>query len=254
MTANGTNGRWTRTLNPLAIIWTEVVERYAVTFGLVTRGAALLKTYALAMYVAGIAGVIATPSLRRRHGIRILLLLTGVYFAGLCVFNQKLSYYLVHIVPFYVALLAALIMHLWSTGGKPVRLLAAAAVAGLILVETAGIVAKARQRSYIAAEQKVISFVKANTGPNGPIMGTAALLYGFDFDPRLLDDMYLGLRSGRTPQAIIVDEPLYQHNYSGWLQQRPDDMKQILHRLGQYRLAYNDGNYKVYLQGDRGTR
>jgi hypothetical protein len=61
--------------------------------------------------------------------------------------------------------------------------------------------------------------------------------------------MYLGLRSGRVPQAIIVDELLYQPNYSGWMRQRPEDMKQIMHRLSQYRQAYNDGNYRVYLQG-----
>jgi hypothetical protein len=154
---------------------------------------------------------------------------------------------MIHIVPWYIALLSAWACYVWMTGCTQVRYAVALGIAGLILVETAGIVVKSRQRSYIAAEKKLVSFVRTHTDNSGTIIGTAALLYGFDFDSRLLDDMYLGIRSGRVPQVIIVDRQLYQPVYDGWMKQRPGDMKVILRRLAQYRQAYDDGNYRVFL-------
>jgi len=128
MRENGMNGRWTRTLNPLAIVWNEIRERYLVAFGFVTGGFALAKAFALFAYLAAVAGCLASPRLRTRPSTRLLLLLLAVYFAAMSVFNQKLSYYLIHILPIYIALLSVWIVWLWDNYPRVRSLLAVAVI------------------------------------------------------------------------------------------------------------------------------
>lgn len=242
--ANGTNGRWTGSFNPIAILRGEAL-RYMTAFGLVTRGFALAKNYALMAYAAAVAGCLLTPSLRGRRSVRLLLTLLACYFAAMCVFNQKLSYYLVHIVPFYVAILAVWIGWIWENAPRLRRMVVLAVVA-LMAVETSGILIKAMTRAYQAPQRAAIAFLRAHAKPDDRIYGSAALIYGLDFDPRLRDDPYLGLKSGRLPDVVVV-ETLYRILYDGWAKERPGDMQRIRDRLQMYRLAYHDGDYEVYL-------
>ena len=246
MHTNGTNSRWTQTLNPLAILWTEVRERYLVAFGFITRGVSLLKGVALVAYVGAVAGCLANGRLRSQRPVRLLLLLLAVYFAALSVFNQKLSYYLIHIVPLYVSLLAVWIADGWEHNRR-LRPVLAAGVLLLAGLDAGGIFLKAYTRSYRAEQQAMVAFVRANTAPESRIAGSAALLYSFDFDPRLKDDLYIGLRGSPQPDVLIV-ENLYRDAYEAWKKERPEDMKKILGRLDGYRLANRKAEYEVYLR------
>ena len=242
MHTNGTNSRWTQTLNPLAILWTEVRERYLVAFGFITRGVSLLKGVALVAYVGAVAGCLANGRLRSQRPVRLLLLLLAVYFAALSVFNQKLSYYLIHIVPLYVSLLAVWIADGWEHNRR-LRPVLAAGVLLLAGLDAGGIFLKAYTRSYRAEQQTMVAFVRANTAPESRIAGSAALLYSFDFDPRLKDDLYIGLRGSPQPDVLIV-ENLYRDAYEAWKKERP----KILGRLDGYRLANRKAEYEVYLR------
>jgi len=115
-----------------------------------------------------------------------------------------------------------------------------------VAVDTGGILLKAWQRSYMAAQRPAIQFVLAHAGPGSRIVGTAALIYGLGFDARLRDDPYLGLKSGKKPDVIVV-EPIYRDLYEGWQPQRPADMQHIYERLSHYTLAYRRNGYEVYL-------
>lgn len=251
MRANGTNGRWTSTLNPILIVWNEIHDRYFVAFGLITRGVALAKAYALAAYVAAVAGCLADRRLRQTDSTRLLLVLLAVYFCVMSVFNQKLSYYLIHIVPFYIALLAVWCAHLWTTYRRARRVVAAGLVL-LVSVETGGILLKARKRSYIAEQSAMIRFLHAHSSPSARIVGSAALIYGLRFDPRLRDDEYLGTKSRRMPDVIIVG-PLYADLYEHyWNTERPAAMRKINSRLSDYKLVFHNSKYRVYFRpGDR---
>jgi hypothetical protein len=249
MSANGTNGRWSDTLNPLAIIWKEIRERYLVGFGLITRGWALFKVFALGAYIAGVVGCLATRRLREQNSTRTLLTLLAVYFVAMCLFNQKLHYYLVHIIPFYIALLSIWIVHVW-TMHRRLRPVVSCGIVILVALETGGILLKARQRSYIAVQRPAIQFVLAHTEPGDRIVGTAALVYELRFDPRLRDDPYLGLRNGRKPDVIVI-EPIYRDLYKGWEPRRPADMRRIHERLSSYSLVYRNKEYDVYLRVER---
>lgn len=244
--ANGTNGRWTATWNPIAIVVNEIRERYLPAYGFVTRGPAVLKTLPLLAYIAALAGVLASRDLRRRPDARTACILLAVYFCFMSVFNQKLSYYLIHIVPFYVAVLAIWLVWMWDRRPR-LRFMLAGAVAVVLCVECAGIVLRGWQRPYAPALRPAVEFVKNRTGPNDRIAGTAALLYEFGFTDRLRDDMYLGLNSGRAPDVIVI-ENLYEMTYALWEQERPEDMRRIRARLAAYELVYDRAGYKVYVK------
>jgi hypothetical protein len=74
MRGTPTNGRWTATLNPVAILWDEIRLRYMPAFGLVTRGWALMKLLALVVYLAAIAGALLQPGFRKLPSTRLVLL------------------------------------------------------------------------------------------------------------------------------------------------------------------------------------
>lgn len=243
------NDRWTNTFNPLLVVWHEIHDRYGVAFGFETRGFALLKIFALFAYLASVAGCLIDSRLRRQPSTRLLLMLLAVYFCAMSVFNQKLSYYLIHILPFYIALLAVWCVHLWSVYPRARRLVAAALVV-LVSVETAGIVMKAHKRTYATAQRATVQYVLANTAPGSHVVGSAALLYEMRFDPRLCDDFYLGVKSGHTPDAIVIDR-VYRNLYLTLGQEHPADLEKVKERLAGYRLAYRNGDYEVYFPQDR---
>jgi hypothetical protein len=238
------NDRWTHAFNPFLIVWNEIRDRYVVAFGFQTRGFALAKTFALFAYLASVVGCLIDSRLRKQPSARLLLLLLAVYFCAMSVFNQKLSYYLIHIQPFYIAPLAVWCVHLWSAYSRARRSLAAA-LAVLVSMETAGIVMKAYQRSYTKPQRAMVQYVLANTAPRSHVVGSAAFIYEMNFDPRLCDDSYLGVKSGHTPDAIIIDR-VYRDLYASLGKEHPAAVQKIKTRLAAYRLAYRNGDYEVY--------
>lgn len=248
--ANGSNSRWTPTWNPFLILKNEIEGRYVQAFGLATGGLSLIKLFALGAYISAIVLCVSSAKLRQMSSVQLLLVLLAVYFIAMAIFNQKLTYYLIHILPIYVALLAVAICWLWERWPRYRKLLVAGVV-GLTILETSGIVAKAATRSYIAKQQEMLSFVRSQSRPGDLIVGTAALVYEMDFDPRLSDDPYLGVRSGRVPDVIILDSLLYAPLYAGWEIERPADMKLIHQRLSEYRKVRQIGDYEIYLRPER---
>jgi hypothetical protein len=94
----------------------------------------------------------------------------------------------------------------------------------------------------------MIRFLHAHSSPAARIVGSAALIYGLRFDPRLRDDEYLGTRSRRAPDVIIVG-PLYKDLYEHyWNKERPTVMRKIDTRLSAYNLVFRNGEYRVYFR------
>ena len=245
MGSNGNgNGRWTTTLNPLALIWNEFRWRYYVAFGLATGGIVRLKLVVLLSFVAAIVGALFDRSFRAKPGIRELLWLILIYFGIQCVFNQKLDYYLVHIEWLYVALLASWVSWLWNQrpSWKPAL---AAWMLLLIAIPTSGLLIHARVRSYKADMGPALDYLREHAANAHLIFGTAALVFDMNFDPRLLDDSYLGVNSGRRADYIVV-ETIYHDYYAGWQYSRADDFRKIASRLAEYSLVYDRNGYRIY--------
>jgi hypothetical protein len=247
MIANGTNGRWTNTLNPLLIVRNEVVGRYLVVFGVAAGGASLAKSYALLMYVLAIIGVLSIRPLRTQPAVRLVLLLLVVYFGAMSIFNQKLGYYFVHILPWYAALVAICGTWLWERQRR-LRPLLGLAAALLVLIDCAGIVMRARQKSYIAAQTAVADSIRVNTKPSDRIAGTAGLLYILNFDDRLREDKYLGVRGGEQPDVVVVDPDIWGPRYREIERDSPEEWERIHAILASYRLAFDQSGYQIYLR------
>ncbi len=247
MRANGTNGRLAATLNPLRILRNEIVERYLVAYGFATGKAALLKSVSIVSFAAALAGIACTAALRRNGAVRLLLALLAVFFAIQSIFNQKLSYYLVHILPLYIALFAAWLVWTWERAPK-LRPALATWMVLLMTVPAAGILLRARQRSYAAAEAAALQFLNTHAANARSIVGTAALIYGMHFDDRLRDDILLGARTASRPDVIVMT-PLYDEAYTGWDKTRPADWRAVTGRLAEYRLVYNESGYRIYERG-----
>ena len=253
MRGNGTNGRWASTLNPIAILSGEFRERYMLAFGLATRGWALLKLPAAFVYLIAIAGALFQRGFRSEPSTRLILLLAAIYFVALAVFNQKLTYYLVHILPWYLALTALYVAWLWQRIPK-LRIALVLAMAGLTCLETGGVLLKAFSRSHILAEeQAAIDFARAHAQPQDRIVATAGLIYGFGFDTRLHDDERLGTTSGLRPDVIVI-EPLYRGLYESWTVDRPREMAIVSERLATYRRSFDNGTCQVYLRPERANQ
>ena len=241
--------RWAGAFNPMGIVWNEIRGRYLPAFGFVTKGFALLKSFALLAYLGAVAGVIGNARLRRRPEIRLLLAMLALYFAFMSLFSQKLSFYLIHITPIYIALLAAWIAWTWAERPR-LRAILALGVLALVGVEAGGILLKARTRSYMATQRPAVNFVLQHARPSDRIVGTAALLFELGFDPRLRDDPSLGLTNGHPPD-IVVMEKLYKLQYWEWSTERPAEQQRIYDRLAQYRPAYQNPDYEIYFAPGR---
>jgi hypothetical protein len=250
MRGNGMNGRWATTLNPFIILWDEIRLRYMFAFGLETQGWALMKLVGLLVYVVAIIGALFQPRFRKQHSTRLVLQLLLIYFGALAIFNQKLAYYLIHILPWYIALTALYVDWLWENY-RVLRPALALALIGLAGVETGGILLRAHLRSQILAqEQAAINFARGHSRPQDRIVASAALIYGFGFDTRLHDDPHLGTVSGVIPDIVII-EPIYQDLYVSWKVARAREMRVIAARLAVYRLAFESGACQVYLRPER---
>lgn len=248
-TNGAANDRLPNSWSPQQILLREIRERYFVTFGLVTGGLSHLKLFALAAYAAALVTCLAVTELRRAFAVKLLLAWTGVYFVCLSVFNQKLSYYLVHIVPMYIALLAVAVRWIWDKQPRA-RRFTTLIIAGLVLLETGGIAARAALRSNVESQRTMVGYVRAQTPAGGSIAGSAALLYEMDFDDRLRDDPRLGVGTDWTPDVIVI-ESIYRDHYAGWGRLRPAVMARIRARLAEeYRIGYREGEYEVYVRAD----
>jgi hypothetical protein len=246
---NGTNGRWPGTWNPMKILWAEIRQRYLKAFGIDVGGLSLLKFATPLAWMTAIAVCCSTPRLLERSSIRLLLTMVTVCFAAMSVFNQKLSTYLIHILPLYIALLAVAIDWLWERWPRW-RPAVVVAVAGLIALDTGGIWLKAFTRTHAATEKAMFDYLGTQLRPSDRVAGSSCLIYRFGFDPRLVDDPYLGIRSGRVPDVIIV-EPFYDLMYTAWRRERTEDMKRIDGALAASRPAWSQGGYKVFFRRDR---
>jgi hypothetical protein len=92
-------------------------------------------------------------------------------------------------------------------------------------------------------------FVKERAPRATLIMGSAAFLFDFDYDPRLLDDNYLGADSGKRADVILIEE-VYRVNLEGWQTSRAEASSRIAAILDGYSKVYEEGGFEVFFRKD----
>jgi hypothetical protein len=130
--------------------------------------------------------------------------------------------------------------------GAALRALAALCLCGVLLLQVGGAIYKMRQDTYRNSYAPAINFLKQNASPSSLIMGSSALGFGLDFPDNLVDDVKFGYYSGRRADFIVID-PDYALTLPAFKEGQPE-VAAYINRLvvKDYRLAYNDGSYRIY--------
>ena len=243
------NQRMSALSNPLRAVAHEIKDRYMVGFGLGSHSAGhsdfvALKALILLALVIGLLGVALTPGLRRKKGCRVLLAFLAIYFVILSLIDgQKLTTYLVHIIPIYAACLAVWIHRLW-TRRLVARWLIAPLVGGLLLLQIGGVVWKIKLNGYGRSFAPAIAFLKQKTKSDSVVFASADMGFGLGFD-KLIDDNRLGYDSHKSPDFIVVEE-VYLDAFEGHHIHRPAVDQFVKARLKEYTLIYDHAYYKMY--------
>jgi 4-amino-4-deoxy-L-arabinose transferase-like glycosyltransferase len=252
-TANATTGnRMSSFTNPLASLQLEIYERYLRAYGWGAHDAGRsvmvvrFKIVTLLAYLASLLGVLLTPPLRNRSSIRTLLVLTAIYFTVLLVLDgQKLTLYLVHIVPLYTVLLAVWVVWCWTTRTFP-RALIVLAVCGLTALTLGGVTLRIKADDYHRSFLPAARYLKSQSEAGATIMGSAELGFVLGFKSNLIDDVRLGYLSGKRPDYIVVDET-YQRSFDSYRSNESALYGHISVTLGgESSIIYNENSYRIY--------
>jgi Dolichyl-phosphate-mannose-protein mannosyltransferase len=246
-----TDNRLGALTSPLTGLLREITERYVVGFGLGphsagTSGAVRLKALILFAYILGIVGALLVRDIRKHKGYRALFLLGAIYFLILTVWDgQKLTWYLVHVIPIYTGILAALIVWSWKRWAHAKWLLVPAILV-LVALQTGGVLQRIRQDSYHRSFAPAVDFLKQRANGGQMIMGSAELGFGLGTFEHLVDDSKLGFYSGKKPDFIVVEE-VYRDNFKTIGPRHPDIYQFISARLAnEYTRIYDHELYEIY--------
>jgi 4-amino-4-deoxy-L-arabinose transferase-like glycosyltransferase len=231
---------------PLRLVWGEIHDRYLAVFGLLSPiPLSRLKGLVLLTYVAALLALLTAP-LRRQPATGLLASLLALFFVIQCVFNQKLGLYFIHIEPLYAAITGLAAAALWSWRRGLPRLLLAAWFLMLAGMQVSFAVTKAVSLSTAASQREVAGFLASEARSARLIFGSACLIHTVGYDPRYRDDRYLGVRSGRHADVIVLADHLDADLYLDLRLQKPADWEKISQRLAEYRLVFSPPGYRVY--------
>lgn len=248
-------------LHPWDSLMREIRVRYLTEFGLGPHSAGhdawwvKLKALSLLAYFAGIAGCLGLRSIRNNEKYRVLLVLTGIHWAYMTFYeNMKFSYYLVHLIPLFCALLAIFSVTLWraeSVGRWKFvgRWAVAAALVLVCLVQVGGIAAKVRLNDYANSYLPAVEFVRDHASKSDLVDASCSFGFGYGFDRNMMDDPSLGYYDGRLPEYVVVEEI-----YDGWWQERkslqPAVYAYCMKTMRDYQEVYDHMGYRVYRRID----
>jgi len=245
---------------PWGIIWREIKVRYLSAFGLGSGSAGLarLKIFVLAAYVVGTLGAICSKDVRRQKGLRMLLILAGIYLVGLMVVDSsKKDHYLIYgVAPLCVAW-SLWIYRSWMNRSLP-RPLIILAVSGFACLQIGRTLQRIAENQYRKTYAPAVAFLKSNVPKGSFVMGGCELGFGLGFDADLSDDPTLGYYTGKKPDFIAFRTSSSGYRCDDWdLSEEAtfrgsgkDESKVYQHvtkMLTQdYQKLYSDGFYQVY--------
>ena len=239
--------------SPFRTVLREITERYFVAFGLGPHsvghsGLIKLKAVILLVYVVAIIGFISTRELRKDRNARALLILTGIFFVVMSLWDgQKLTWYLIHIIPLFTALVALVLNNLRQRG-PAMRVVFGLVVLGIAVFQIGAVLMRARSNSYRDSYLPAVAFLKSHMQPDSLIMGSAELGFGLNSFDQVIDDSRLGFASGKKPTFIVVEE-VYTTEFEGLKTKYPQIYQFIGNRLSkEYELAYDQKFYQIYKQ------
>jgi 4-amino-4-deoxy-L-arabinose transferase-like glycosyltransferase len=229
----------------------QIDDRYFYMFGLApdTLGLSRLKIVVLAVYAAGLAGVLFNRQIRNHERFRPLLLLWLVSMLTMAMLDKDIQrFYLLHFVDPLAAILAVWLCWNWDTRTVP-RWALMGLVAILAAVQLTVLGSRIRQNRYRDSFIATTEYLKQHAGPDDRIFGSAELAFELGFEGRVVDDFRLGYRTGKEARFIVLDQNRYQEWIPNLRKVEPEAYRSITAMLAnQYRLVQQNAGYLVYVR------
>jgi 4-amino-4-deoxy-L-arabinose transferase-like glycosyltransferase len=215
-------------------------------------GVARLKLLQLIAYWGAALAFLALPRVRAESRAGPIFMLLIIALAGMAILlsGSGLSY-LVHIVPLYGAMLAAVI---WVAMRKPgvVRWAAVLVVAGLVAIQAGGPVAKYfLHNSYRTGFAPTVERIAELRRPGDVIIASSEFGFAFGFEGEVVDDFNLGTRDDFIGDIVVIGSD-YDKVYNDMKLAEPERYERIVERLnGLYDQVFDGTEYDVYVLKQR---
>lgn len=237
--------------HPLDGLIREIQSHYLFALGGLGEGGIYyplrqLRAVILAVYLAGMAVVFASPALRRKWRLQpvVHLWVLGALML-LVIDNGNRPLYLVHILPWMAAMLAAGFGWAWIELPKA-RWAAATVAAVFVVLQVGGIASVARRNEWARVYRPVASYLQQNLRPGEMVIGGPEWGFALGFGDHLMDDLCLGYYSRKVPAYIVLD-PRYHGQFLWYKQWQPDIFRFVDARLRMdYTLVDHVGVIEVY--------
>ena len=243
-------GRMSFLNDPLGAIGREIRERYLTGFGLGAHNAGsagpiFLKALVLVVYWCATAAALGMAAVRRLPGVPVLLVLLGIFSVLLTLIDgQKLTLYLVHVIPLYAMLLAVVVCWL-ATRGRAGVAAGALIVLAVVGLQAGGVLLRVRQDQYHRRFLPAADALAQVSQGQGLVMASSPFAFRLGQEGQVLDDPYLGYFSHRTPDFVIVEE-LYEIAFADIASKNSDAARHIRELLGRYKIVYSESGAVVY--------
>jgi 4-amino-4-deoxy-L-arabinose transferase-like glycosyltransferase len=244
-TGNAT-GRGPGITHPWDALKLELTHRYGESFGMAawTSGAARIKILVLLVYVAGLVWVTAPRRLRSAPGIRIAWAAGASVLTFCWLFEGSKNFmYLPHILPWLCLLTAIALCDLARTARAGTALI----VLAIVGVQTLSTVMPARRNQYGRLFLPAMSFLRRHATADDTILADAVVGFELGFERQVIDDTWLGYKTGKTPDWLVIT-PVYASMIESMPQFHPDVSRHINQFVTQYRLVYQNEGYRIYVR------
>src|SRR3954447_21785180 len=211
-----------------------------------------IKTVAVLTYFVAVIGLFLSAEMRKRAGVRTLLVLWSVYFLAMTFYdNTKEVKYAIHIVAFYDAILAIWITYA-ITKGTAQRLLAAACGIAFVIVSVGGVAYTSLVKDdYHHMYLPTAEFLKRKAGPEDLIMAGSECGVALGFDRKMVDDNDFTYQTHKKPVFIVLS-----NGYRGVLLHdravHPEIAAYFTNLLQKgYEPVFSQGEYQVFESKDK---
>jgi hypothetical protein len=235
--------------DPIAILHSQIAVRFLYMFGMApdTRGFSHIKIVILAIYAAGVLGVVMNRELRSRRGVRSLLLVSSVTLLVMIALDREAQHqYLIHFVLWMISLTAVAGIWWWDQRSVP-RWVLAGVLTVLVMIQLATTGRRVMQRSYVTNYLAATQYLKEHARGKGVIMGSSELAFELGYADNLVDDQRLGFRSGKRPDFIVIDKNRYDEWIPQYEEREPETYRYIRSMMdGEFHQVLANDAYRIY--------
>lgn len=241
----GYSERWKGFLRPDFAIGTEI-DRHLSAYCLDGLWPGVMNGWMVIVPFLYLSAVVWFWRSRRKlePSQRAFLVFTIVLICGMTFLNGFKGYfYLIYVVPIYVAIFAAWLLDLWARS-RAAKLVAASMAMAFVIVQLSTSIQHIRADEYHRDYVPLIDDLAHYRSDGKTIVGTAALGFGLNFRG-FKDDIREGTYSGLRPDVLVIDRSY--RKFAGMFEtNEPPVFAHIVKMLStNYRLAAQHGSFWI---------